>query len=75
MLEWVGYLGSVLVAISITINGGFYFRIINMAGAICFLVYSISIHSLPITIINFYSIGINIYHLIKINREKNKETK
>ena len=73
MYEWVGYLASVLVAISITIKGGFYFRILNLAGSICFLIYGIIIRSFPVMIINTYGIGINIFHLVKIilNQRKN----
>ena len=66
MYEWVGYLASALVAISITIKGGFYFRILNLAGSICFLIYGIIIRSFPVMIINTYGIGINIFHLVKI---------
>jgi len=72
LFEWVGYLASVLVAISITIKGGVFFRIFNMAGSVCFLIYSFFLGSIPIAIINTYSIGINIFHLIKLIREKNK---
>ena len=73
MFEWVGYLASVLVAVSITIKGGLYFRILNLAGSICFLIYGVIIGSWPVMIINVYGIGINIFHLVKIilNLRKN----
>ena len=72
MYEWVGYIASGLVAISITIKGGLYFRILNLAGSVCFLIYGIIIGSWPVKIINVYGIGINIFHLTKIilNRKK-----
>ena len=73
MFEWVGYLASVLVAISITIKGGLYFRILNLAGSICFLAYGIILGSIPIIIINIYGIGINIFHLIKIILDSRKK--
>ena len=66
MYEWVGYLASALVAISITIKGGLYFRILNLAGSICFLIYGIIIGSWPVKIINVYGIGINVFHLLII---------
>jgi len=77
MFDWIGYLASVLVAISITIKGGFYFRILNLAGSICFLVYGLIIRSFPVLIINVYSIGINIFHIVKIildSRKNNRVT-
>jgi len=72
MHEWVGYLASLLVAVSITIKGGIYFRILNMAGSICFLVYGILLKSVPIMIINIYGIGIHIFHIIKIVKSSKK---
>jgi hypothetical protein len=70
MVEWLGYLASVLVAISITMKGGVWFRILNMAGAICFLIYSLFIGSWPVALINIYGTGINIFHLIRVIRKK-----
>jgi len=70
--DWVGYLASLLVAISITIKGGIYFRILNMAGSICFLIYAFILKSIPIMIINVYGIGINLFHIIKIVKETKK---
>jgi hypothetical protein len=72
MSEWIGYLASVMVAISITIKGGFYFRILNMAGSICFVVYGLLISSFPVAIINIYGIGINIFHIVRMKKDKIK---
>jgi len=74
MSEWVGYLASLLVAISITIKGGLYFRILNLAGSICFLTYGVIILSVPVMIINAYGIIINIIHLVKIILNSRKKT-
>jgi hypothetical protein len=65
MVEWVGYLASILIAISITISSNIYFRILNLAGSICFMIYGILIRSFPVAIINLYGIGINLFHLIR----------
>jgi hypothetical protein len=73
MTEWTGYLASVLIAVSITIKGGFYFRILNMAGSIFFVIYGLFIGSWPVTLINIYGTGINIFHLVR-GRNKNDET-
>jgi len=74
MSEWIGYAASVLVAISITIKGGIYFRILNFAGSICFLIYGLMLNSLPIILINIYGSVINIFHIIRliIESKKNK---
>jgi hypothetical protein len=68
MVEYIGYLASVLIAISITIKGGFYFRILNMIGSICFMVYGFLIGSWPVALINIYGTGINIFHLVRNNK-------
>ena len=72
MIEYIGYLASILIAISITIKGGLYFRILNMAGSICFLVYGLFIHSWPVAIINVYAVGINLFYIFK--KDKKKDT-
>ena len=72
MTESVGYLASILIAISITIKGGFYFRILNLAGSICFFIYGLLIRSWPVAIINIYGIGINIFHLARDRKTKNQ---
>jgi hypothetical protein len=69
MTEWIGYLASVLIAISITISSSFYFRILNLIGSACFVVYGLFIGSYPVAVINTYCFGINIFHLIR-NRKK-----
>jgi len=61
MTEWIGYLASILIAVSITISGGFYFRILNLIGSACFVVYGVIIRSWPVAIINAYCFGINIF--------------
>jgi len=71
MVEWVGYLASILIAISLTISSHFYFRIINLVGSACFIVYGLFIKSWPVAIINTYCIGINIFHLIKGRKKDN----
>jgi len=69
MYEWIGYAASVLIAISITIRGGVYFRIFNLSGAVVFFIYSLLIKALPITLINAYSICINVFHLIRKDKK------
>jgi len=70
MVDWIGYVASIFIAVSITIKGGFYFRILNMIGSICFLFYGVFIESPPVILINIYCTGINIFHLVR--KDKNK---
>ena len=72
MVDYVGYLASILIAISITLKGGIYFRILNMVGSICFFIYGMFIGSWPVAIINVYAVGINTFHLVKLIKSNKK---
>jgi hypothetical protein len=74
MVEFIGYLASILIAVSITIKGGFYFRILNMAGSVCFLVYGLFIGAWPVALINLYGTGINLFYLIRNKKDRKKKT-
>ena len=70
MTDYIGYLASLLVAVSITIKGGFYFRILNLAGSICFITYAIFIDAKPLAFFNIYAAGVNAYYLFKLLRKE-----
>ena len=66
MIEWLGYLGSVFVAISLMMTSIIKLRIINMMGAVCFTVYGLTINAMPVAVINSVLIVINLYYLGRI---------
>ena len=66
MIEWLGYLGSVFVAISLMMTSIIKLRMINMLGAVCFAVYGFTIHAMPVAVINSVLIVINLYYLGRI---------
>jgi len=66
MIEWLGYLGSVFVAVSLMMTSIIKLRIINMLGAVCFAVYGFTIHAMPVAVINSALIVINLYYLGRI---------
>ena len=70
LIEWLGYLGSVFVAISLMMTSIIKLRIINMMGAICFAVYGFTIHAMPVAVINSVLIVINLYYLARIFLER-----
>ena len=69
-LEWLGYLASVLVAISLLMSSIVKLRLYNLVGSALFTVYGFSIGALPVGIINLFIFFINIYYLYKIYSEK-----
>jgi hypothetical protein len=52
LYEVIGYIASILVAISVMMNSLAKLRVINLIGAITFTTYGLLIHAYPIAIVN-----------------------
>ncbi|MEM9748887.1 MAG: hypothetical protein AAF945_19505 [Actinomycetota bacterium] len=63
MTELLGYLGSALVVVSLTMRSLLRLRIISLAGSATFLVYGLLIESWPIVITNAAIAVINLWYL------------
>lgn len=70
LLEWIGYLSSVLVAVSLTMSSIVKLRWFNLVGAGIFSFYGFAIGSLPVGLLNLFIVLANIYYLIKIYNRK-----
>lgn len=68
--ELIGYIASVLVAISLTMSSILRLRIINLVGATLFTVYGTVIGSVPVAGVNAFIVCINIFYLIRIFRTR-----
>lgn len=64
-LEAFGYLGTVLVIISMMMTSMLKFRIINISGGTISTVYAILRSTWPVAIMNICLIVINTYHVIR----------
>ena len=69
-LELLGYLASVLVAISLMMSSVLKLRLINLAGAIAFFIYGWLIGAYPIAAVNAVIIVVNLYFLYRIYTSK-----
>ena len=67
--EWVGYLASVVVAISLMMSNIKKLRWWNLIGAALFVAYGLAIGAIPVALVNFFIVLIDIYYLIKLYRE------
>jgi hypothetical protein len=65
-LELLGYLASILVAISLMMRSILRLRIINLIGAVCFTIYGYLIGAFPVTAVNLIIVIINLYYLYGI---------
>lgn len=66
--ELMGYVASVLLAISLLVNGELKFRWINSFGCVAFIIYGILIDAFPVTLTNSVLLLINAFQMIKYYR-------
>ena len=66
IIELIGYLGSILVLISMLMSSVIKLRIINTIGSIIFTFYAFAIQTYPTAILNVILVGVNIYNIIKL---------
>jgi hypothetical protein len=64
-LELVGYLASVLVAISLMMRSLNKLRVINLSGSLLFTVYGFTIGAYPVAVLNAFIVLVNIFYLQK----------
>ncbi|MCR4842520.1 MAG: YgjV family protein [Eubacterium sp.] len=69
MIELFGYLGSLLVVISMLMTSVKRLRVVNTVGSVIFTTYALIIHSYPTALMNFALIIINVYHLIQLEKK------
>ena len=63
MVDFIGYLASVMVVCSLMMRNIFLLRIINTSAAMWFITYGILINSSPIIATNIAIVFINLYHI------------
>lgn len=68
-LELYGYLGSVLIAVSLMMADIYKLRWINLVGAGAFSSYGLLIGSWPVAILNGFIVLIDIVHLWQLYRK------
>lgn len=70
MLELLGYVASVIVAVSLTMSSLLWLRIVNLVGAVLFAVYGWAIGALPVATVNAFIVLVNIYYLSRMLRAR-----
>lgn len=72
ILEWIGYLASAIIAVSMTMSSIVKFRLINLVGASMFCLYGVFIGALPVAFLNGFVVAVDIYYLYSIFSKKEK---
>lgn len=71
-LDLLGYLGSVLILVSMLMTSVVRLRVINIIGSAIFAVYALLIRSYPTAFLNACLVGVNVYQLIRLKRTAGK---
>lgn len=66
--ELFGYIASFFVAISLLMNSFLLLRVLNLIGAVAFVVYGVLIGSIPIVITNSFITAIDVWYLVRMLR-------
>lgn len=70
LVEWVGYLGSLILLLSYLMRSVNKLRIVGIIGCAVFLVYGWLDESWPVVITNAAIILINLYYLFFLKNKK-----
>lgn len=73
-LEVVGWLGSVLVVLSLTLAGVWRFRVLNLTGAVIATGYNAVLEIWPFAAMNGAIAVIDLYWLVRLQRERHDES-
>ncbi|MEI8046950.1 MAG: hypothetical protein WCI92_06205 [Bacteroidota bacterium] len=70
LLQWIGYLASIAIALSMTMSSILKFRWINLFGALSFSTYGFLIGAWPVGFLNAFIALVDIYYLNSIYSKK-----
>ena len=71
LIEALGILASILIICAFMFKDIRIIRILDAIGAALYILYGVLIHSFPNILLNLFLVIIQIYHLIKLSKEKN----
>lgn len=63
LIEWIGYIASTIVLISLSLSSFLRLRIINLIGSALFSFYGFYIGAFPVGIMNLMIVFFNLYYL------------
>ena len=69
-IELIGYLGSILVAVSLMMRSLLRLRLINLVGALFFTMYGALLGAYPVAVLNGLIVCIDLYYLFQMWRQK-----
>ncbi len=70
ILEYIGFIASMIIAASMTMNSILKFRWINLIGAFTFATYGFLINAWPVALLNGFIVGVDVFYLLRIYTQK-----
>lgn len=70
MIEMLGYVATIIVAISFLMKDVVKLRLVNSVGCLCFVLYGVWIGAIPVALLNGLIVAINAYYVINSFKEK-----
>ncbi|MDV7103439.1 YgjV family protein [Vibrio sp. TH_r3] len=70
IVEIMGYIASIMVAISLTMKNIVKLRIINFIGCSFFVIYGLMIGATPVVLTNTFIACVNVYFIVKWHQNK-----
>ncbi|MDY0104656.1 MAG: hypothetical protein RBS07_17115 [Lentimicrobium sp.] len=70
LLQWIGYIASIIIALSMTMSSILRFRWVNLVGAVTFAAYGFLIGALPVGFLNLFIALVDVYYLRSIYSKK-----
>ncbi len=70
LMQIIGYVASIIIAVSMTMSSIVKFRWINLVGAITFSTYGFIIGAYPVGFLNGFIVAVDIYYLYLIYSKK-----
>ncbi|MCX8074307.1 MAG: hypothetical protein N2749_01810 [Clostridia bacterium] len=69
MIEVVGYVGSVVIAISLLMRNVYKLRIVNLIGAFLFVIYGYLISAPAVWSVNLFIVFVDLYYIYDLKRK------
>lgn len=70
MIELIGYAASALVAFSLLTSNVLRLRVLNLAGALVFVVYAGVTRAWPVLAVNVFVAAIDLWHIVSLKAKK-----
>lgn len=68
MTELIGILAGVMVLFSFVLTGEWKIRMVNIFGAVLFVIYGVLMDALSIWLLNGILIFVHLYYLLKVKK-------